>query len=273
MSYWERLFTADDTNLTEVKNLKERGPFDFVCRNSETLFVTIGDSWTYGARLDEEDLSDSGFRIKNTYGYTISKHLNTDFLNISVPGINNLWMIEKLELLIKNVSDYKNVRVILMMTEYGREFNTNFDMDPKLNQIYKNCNSAYEVIKSTTAHYSNRIEKCSSNKVKIDIFTNYVSNIYKNGKQTNWLEILCNKKLSDCYTIGSWVIPKFEHLVDHNQDVKKTDLKKELLNMMELAEKRFDIIYNTGYNHKSGYGHPNSKGHLKFAEYYLEKHI
>lgn len=269
----QNLFTTDDMNLTEVKNLKERGPYDFVCRDSETLFVTIGDSWTYGFRLNEEDLSDQNFRVKNTYGYIISDRLNADFLNISVPAINNLWMIEKLKLLVKNVNNYKDVQVILMMTEYGREFNTHFDSAPVYTQMYKNCSNAKDVVMKLSNHMSNQIESCKNEKIQIDIFTNYVTNLYKSGMKNSWLEILCNKKLDQCFTIGSWVIPKFEHLVNYNQDVKKTDLKNELLNMMELAEKRFDIIYNTGYNHKSGYGHPNSKGHLKFAEYYLKKHI
>ena len=272
MPNWDNLVTDEDMSLDEVIKLGSRGIYDFVSRNSKKLLVTIGDSWTYGFRLDEEDFSNPDFRLTNTFGFFISEKLNADFLNISVPAINNLWMIKKLEAVCNNVEDYDQVDVILMATEYGREFNTNFDNDPVYTQMYKDCWTAKDVIVALSNHISNRIESCRNKKLKITTFTNYVTNLYQNSTADNWLEILCNKKTSECFTISSWVIPKFEHLVDYNQDVDSTDLKTELLTMIKLAEKRFDLIYNTGYNHKVGYGHPNSKGHLKFAEYFLNQY-
>lgn len=272
MPNWLNLVTDQDKGLEEVIKLGSRGCYDFVSRNSKKLLVTIGDSWTYGYRLAEEDLADPHFRSSNTFGYLISNEFNADFLNISVPAINNLWMIKKLEAVCKNVEDYNQVDVIVMATELGREFNTDFDMDPVYTQLYKDCWTAKDVIVALSDHVSNRIESCRNEKIKIHTFTNYVTNLYKKGSTDNWLEILCDTKVSECYAIGSWVIPKFEHLVDYNQAIDPTDLKTELLTMMELAEKRFKLIYNTGYNHKAGYGHPNSKGHLKFAEYFINQY-
>ena len=272
MSNWSKVLINEDYNLDEVKRILPRGAYDFVSNNSKKLLVTIGDSWTYGDRLAEENPADKDFRLKHVYGYLICKELHTDFLNISVPGINNLWMVKKLELLCQNVEHYDQVNIIFMATEYGREFNTSFDLDPVYTQMYKGCATAKDVVVELENHVSDRIEMCRSDKIKIYTFTNYVTNLYKKSNPVNWLEILCNNKVEECYTIGSWVIPKFEALVDFNSDCNTTELKTELLTMMELAEKRFDIIYNTGYNHKNGYGHPNSKGHAKFADYFITQY-
>ena len=194
MPNWDNLVTDEDMSLDEVIKLGSRGIYDFVSRNSKKLLVTIGDSWTYGFRLDEEDFSNPDFRLTNTFGFFISEKLNADFLNISVPAINNLWMIKKLEAVCNNVEDYDQVDVILMATEYGREFNTNFDNDPVYTQMYKDCWTAKDVIVALSNHISNRIESCRNKKLKITTFTNYVTNLYQNSTADNWLEILCNKK-------------------------------------------------------------------------------
>ena len=41
--------TPSNSHYTEVTNC-----FDFVDRNSDTLVVTVGDSWTWGADLDSD---------------------------------------------------------------------------------------------------------------------------------------------------------------------------------------------------------------------------
>ena len=75
--------TPSNSHYTEVTNC-----FDFVDRNSDTLVVTVGDSWTWGADLD------SDLRLQQVYGNLVSHHLSADFLNLGQSGSNNFFIAE-----------------------------------------------------------------------------------------------------------------------------------------------------------------------------------
>lgn len=276
------MFDSRDNELEEVVNLGERGCFDFVDNGSQTLTVTIGDSWTFGWRLSEEVDGDqetkNRHRVSNTFGWHISQHKNSDYLNISVPACNNLWMAEKFCGFVQIVDQlgYDHVEVIMMMTEYGREFHTDFDFAPEYGKIYQNCRSAYDVAMGLSQHIISLLEQHQHRRVSLTVATNYVDNLYPpstiNYLERSWLEVLVDRKLdSRCLVVGSWVIPKFENLKEYNAGVDRAELTKELEEIVDQAQDRLNIIYNTGFNHRTGYGHPNSVGHRKFAEYYLQQ--
>ena len=72
---------SSDFNLEQVVKLSTRGPYDLLENNSNILLVTIGDSWTYGARLSEEFPADPDRgRIEHCYGYQLAQYLKADFL-------------------------------------------------------------------------------------------------------------------------------------------------------------------------------------------------
>ena len=98
--------------------------FDFVDRNSDTLVVTVGDSWTWGADLD------SDLRLQQVYGNLVSHHLSADFLNLGQSGSNNFFIAERVEELgrILHQIDYTTVYLICTFTETGRSFNSHHDV-------------------------------------------------------------------------------------------------------------------------------------------------
>lgn len=266
-------FTIYDAELPEVVKLGGRGCFDFVDRESDNLLITMGDSWTYGARLDEES-DDADFRLQNTFGNQISEQMKADFLNVAVPGINNLWLVEKLEALCKQlkISPYNQIHIVCMFTETGREFLSDFDLDPKYNDIYRKCITVNDVIVAMAKHINSRLNLCRSPNTHIHVFTNYVDNIYENSYNISWLEILLDRAVSNtCGMVGSWVIPKFEELAQFNSEINKDVLKNELVELMDKAQERLNLVYNTGYNYKVAYGHPMSTGHKKFADYFISQ--
>jgi hypothetical protein len=276
------IFDQRDNDLQEVVNLGARGCFDFVDLGSRTLTVVIGDSWTFGWRLPEEVDGDeetkNHHRVSNTFGWHISQQKNSDYLNISVPACNNIWMAEKFCRLVQIVDDlkYDHVEVIMMMTEYGREFHTDFDFAPDYGKIYQKCNSVYDVARGISQHIIALLEQHQHSRVSLTLATTYVDNLYPPSKinymERSWLEVLVDRKLeSQCLVVGSWVIPKFENLKEYNVEVDRIKITKELEEIVDQAQRRLDIIYNTGFNYQTGYGHPNSAGHRKFADYYLER--
>ena len=132
----EQTFVSD-YSLPEV--IKHKRLYDFVPRDSDTLFVSIGDSWTYGYRLDDE-----GDRVSLTYGHYVSEILNADFLNLAVPATSNCWMLKKYQQLcsIADKLPYKEIKVFITLTEYGREILTDDDWDEQLNANYKTAETA-----------------------------------------------------------------------------------------------------------------------------------
>lgn len=264
---------SKDFNLEESKH---RGPFDFVSRDSKNLFVTIGDSWTYGWRLsDEVDTDKDFYRVDHCYGGIISKMLGWDFLNLSIPAVSNLWMAKKYQEICENARllKYNRIKVFITLTEYGREFWTDVDnSEPEIFQKYKNCQTVVDISCAISNHVSEMLS-ITNDVVELDIGINYVSNLYPSKLEIlpqSWLEVLKNQPIDEfCAVVGSWVIPKYKNLVEVNPTVNRLQLANDIEQMIDESNHRLDIIYNTGFNHKVGYGHPNSQGHALWAKYIM----
>lgn len=267
-----------DFALEEVKKIKGR-LYDFVPSASRRLFVSIGDSWTYGARLSEENANNDQYRVSHCYGALISQALGADFLNLAVPAINNLWMISKYLQLV-NIADilpYDSIDVFVTLTESGREVSTDFDLDPVLNDAYRQATTPKQVAQALANYESGRILANPHPKITLHLGCNYVTNIYPESLQSffmprTWLEVLLDRNIEDeCFVVGSWVIPKYRNILSYNSNVDQSAVLQEMTDMIERGERRLDLVYNTGFNYRAGYGHPNSQGHAKWAGYILSQ--
>lgn len=272
---------SSDFNLDMVIKMGQRGAYDLIETNSDTLLVTIGDSWTYGARLDEEfpDDPERG-RIEHCYGYHLAQHLKADFLNYSIPGANNLWMIDRYRTIceLAEQSDYKNIIVFIGLTEYGREISTDFDLDPALNDLYRLAKTPRDLAVALSQHITNQLLSTHNPKIKLVLGLNYINNIYPTELAPYfvdkiWLECILGKTLdTECLTVGTWAIEKFKLLTkEFNPQADHTVALNEVISMIDRGEKRLNLIYSSNHNHKEGYGHPNSIGHKIWADYILTK--
>lgn len=108
-------------------------PYDYVDRGSDTLLVTIGDSWTWGAGIDggikdAETMTkqENTFRVNNLYGNIISRDRDWNWLNLGIYSAGNQWIANKvfelraLEPLLK----FKKIVVMCVLTSVGRWFYT-----------------------------------------------------------------------------------------------------------------------------------------------------
>jgi hypothetical protein len=267
-----------DFALEEVQKIKGR-LYDFVPTGSRRLFVSVGDSWTYGARLAEEDANNHQYRVSHCYGSLIGQALGADFLNLAVPGINNLWMINKyLQLVdIADILPYDSIDVFVTLTESGREIGTDFDLDPILNDGYRQATTPRQVAQALANYEATRILANLHPKVTLHLGCNYVTNIYPESLQPffmprTWLEVLLDRNIKDeCFVVGSWVIPKYRDMLSYNSSVDQSVVLQEMTDMIERGQRRLDLVYNTGFNYRTGYGHPNSQGHAKWASYILSQ--
>lgn len=278
---FDQITESDIPLLHELNDLYkfdmlDRGPYDLVESSKSKLLVTIGDSWTYGARLSEEfnDLPES--RVENCFGAQIAKDLQADLVNLSIPGSNNLWMARHYADVcrIAEKIDYDEIFVFVTLTEFGREISSQFDLDPVLNDKYRRAQGARDMAVALAEYTADIFLSNQHPKVKLALGVNYVNNIYPSRLQkyfvkNSWLECLLNRPFDqEALAIMSWVIEKFKLLPkEFNANIDHAKFTTECLEWIEQAHNRINLIYNTGYNYKVGYGHPNSQGHKIWAEY------
>jgi lysophospholipase L1-like esterase len=134
-------FSIADSNsswYTEPTNT-----YDFADRNSNTLVVTIGDSWTWGNDMgtathlirgtDYAETSAhkeiNAHRLNNCYGNVVAQALAADWLNLSISAVSNFWIAERAEELARIVPEleYNRIVVVCTFSGVGRWFNTRYD--------------------------------------------------------------------------------------------------------------------------------------------------
>lgn len=261
-----------------------KNPYDFVSRNSDTLLITIGDSWTWGADLTQvkhkgthiDRLADDEYRLNNVYGGVLSTRLGSDFLNLGESGSGNYYVLEKLQELkcIVDQLEYKRIIVVCVLTEAAREFDSLYDRKV---DYYKwlSANTDYDMfLKFINSNISQQILELGLN-VELYFSTNFVDPIGFECVQDQflsrtWLQTWCDYKgllYSDtCYFVSPWIFEKLENIFTICPDLDRTEYLKWSTHALESANKRAAMCKQDNVN----FGqllHPLAEGHRVWAEY------
>jgi len=120
------LVTDDNIKPMHIQIPAEHTEFH-VIRNSDTLFVNVGESWTYGEALENIGTGIGKFNFRNQlqgcFGPRIAEVMGWDLYQFAIPGNCNLYMHLDLARILRHVATlgYKKVYVSMQMTEPGRE--------------------------------------------------------------------------------------------------------------------------------------------------------
>jgi len=256
-----------DYRTGTVRPFLKHNTFDSVYRDKSSLVVTIGDSWSFGGSLwhllPENSTSDqiNKFRVDSVFGNQLSQMLQADWINISLPAMSNLWMAEqtvRLNAILKTLP-YTKIYIVIALTEVGREL-----------VFYKGAK--FKNINNLVSELSKQVENCIlscawDHRCKLIMARTYVNDTYPNLKSSmlssSWLEVLIDKPFSDNCVFLSMVLDYIEQFIDYPD-------KKELLQVLESAEKRIELLESSKYNIQiPGYKHPTPEGHKLFANYIL----
>ena len=96
-------------------------------RDSDTLVIAVGDSWTWGDSLGKIDFDngiydDYEHRTTHIYGRLIADKMDADFLNVAKCGGWNSEIFDNLKKSLLSVRDnYKKIYVFVTLTEICRE--------------------------------------------------------------------------------------------------------------------------------------------------------
>lgn len=258
--------------------------FDFINRNSRTLFVTIGDSWTWGADLTPTQ--DWKYRIDNVYGNVVANHIGADFLNLAVGGSSNLWITEQFERLVAVESslNYDNIICVITLTEVGREFDSQWDRSIDYlawtNQNITTSDSYYKWLAFINKLSAQRINIAADNssKIKLHVGTNFADHIGLECVSNylmphTWIELFAPETgqviNSSCYVASRWVVDRFENILKINPALDRFVFLEWMIKIMDSAHIRLNVISHPDYFKRIH--HPVSSGHRCWAGYIIKQ--
>lgn len=276
-----------------------------ILKGSDTLLVTLGDSWTWGNNLEN--------RNEESYGKLLSTALNADWVNIAKCGCSNFWILDKLyKLLAANTVDiiteisYNNIKAINWPTyeqflidqpkKLYDELREVCSYDVYEHEIIKNYKNLYIVITlSETGRefndmaapynlqsiddYLKRIEQTfftkvknliEKNDVKIVIGRNFSIN-YPNTvayymMDKNWIEIASNRNFSNILHYGPISGIGLNFLHSHPA-VSHLNAKEYFI---QQTDKVAEVIEFLATHELFIRKYPNPKAHKLWANYILQ---
>lgn len=233
---------------------------------TDTLLITIGESWTWGESLEEKGLD----RLKTIFGYHLSNMLNAQWQNIALSGASNAWIAKQYNDCINKTYDYKNVIIVCTLTEVGRDFNVpEFDN----NRNYFADLEVTETLQDVQNLQSKWVETQFAKFKYTSLFaTNFVDSNYPNlpTLDKSWIDLIGEhigiKPPTNTYTVNSWAFDKLLTATNF----KNYDYEvwiKSVLQEFKKAEALTEWLINSPLNFKVGSKHPTPEAHYLWAEY------
>ena len=266
-------------------------PYDYVDRGSDTLLVTIGDSWTWGSGIcnsnndavtitqDQDD-----FRRNHIYGNLISKEKKWNWLNLGFYAQGNQWMLHKIWELRALVPflQFKKIIVMVNFTSTGRWFNTWQDsMTDYKKNFQTNKMTSPDDFENFFVELNRKmlgqikLLTRSTDNIRLLVSTNAVDHCgFDILEQDQVIPLPWYRLLSDVDLAGTFVdLFCLKHLQNVENVLANSDQKfafqKWMMDKIAQAEKQEHMINHM--NHVSpDKVHPNHIGHRIWAEYILK---
>ena len=267
-------------------------PYDYVDRDSDTLLVTIGDSWTWGSgicnvynnavRITKEQ---NNFRLDHLYGNLISKEKNWNWLNFGFYSQGNQWIADKVFELRRLVPhlQFKNIILVCVLTGTARWFNTwqdsltnykDFFEKNKMTTITDFENFLLDLNRNILGQIKLLVQ--SADNIRLLVGTNAVDHCGFDVLETEeiiptpWYKLLSKTELGGI----SVDIDSIKYLINlenllYNND-QKTAFQKWMMEKIDQAEKQNAMLGQMDHVSFDPY-HPDHHGHRKWADYILEQ--
>lgn len=253
--------------------------FNFISRDSRTLVVTVGDSWTWGSDISQSNYDDQ-FRIEHVYGNVIANKVNADWLNLGLSASSNFWatgMVEELGRVIP-VLEYDKIYVFCIFTGVGRWFHTQYDRHINYREwASTNITCADDFYKLLLLHNHECVSRISTtlnsfNHVVLNFGTNFVDpigfdNVPAHSRLARpWYQVMdcADDVVSPICIDGIKALLRMPEVITDAQCL--TYFKEWMLEQIPKAEKRNAMLTDSS---KFRNYHPLKEGHAQWAEYVI----
>lgn len=250
--------------------------FDSEISNNKTLLITIGDSWTWGDELDPEH------RKNQCFGNILAKRKNSDWLNLSVPGLGNQYI----GMLMQELSDmpwlikYTHIDIIIVLTEIGRDFDGWFDRDVDYAKWLRSNISQPEDYTEFLAFINNRVcQQIIESHKKITnsrllVATNFIDpvgfeDLSGSMVEKSWFDVLEPNLEHPCYFVSSYIFQKLRGVLDMEWSLDSMIFDEWANLNTDRALKRISILENSKMLFPRR--HPTVESHEIWADYLYQK--
>lgn len=293
--------TLDQTNFAKFftpvgplhSHHKEHiNPYNYIDRGSDTLLVTIGDSWTWGSGINDgyvdavnSTAQQTKFRLDNLYGNIISKEKEMNWLNLGFYSAGNQWITNKVFELraLTPLLNFKKIIVLVMWASTGRWFNTwqdsmtdyrKFFRENKMTEVNDYENFFIELNRKLLRDI---ILLCSSDtRIKLLVGTNSVDHSGFDVLHEDqiilspWYQLLSSTHLGGISVDfeGVKYLQSMEILL-HNSD-QRMAFQKWMQEKIDQAEIQNEMLSNMQHVAQDK-SHPDHQGHKKWADYILKE--
>jgi hypothetical protein len=275
----EQYFTVankENSWLPEPTNL-----YNFVSRDSDTLLVTIGDSWTWGADLAPHKSRDD-HRIKHVFGNVLADSMASDWLNLAIPAQGNFWiasMVQELANIVPKLQ-YKKIILVCVFTGVGRWFNTKFDVDlDYISWFRHNIRSHKDFDKLLVMFNQTCVTRIldsikSFDHVELKIGTNFVDHLGFEQLAMHqvlpmpWYQVLGLQDTETVYTCVYY--NRLSTAVEFIDPVYHSEFKQWFLDMYDKSNHRLAVMESS--KEFKNY-HPSEHGHRLWADYVQQQLI
>lgn len=298
-SLFEKLTLFEDQRF--LNNIKSFNPYYFKNRNSNRLTVTLGDSWTWGSdvagyqdflahqpidwKISNGVASNiNSKRLKQTYGNILSQEIQSDWLNLGIPGAGNT----KIAKLVQNLSNvipylhYDRILIVVTLTEVGRWFNTQEDTHLDHAQLLQQLHSPDQLLEKLNQSVINQITNCLKNfsQVQLLVGTNFVDAIGLDSLQpdqrldTPWYQLLQVSYDRPVYCATAWAWLNFARSIEDKLIPPELHLmfKSWIAEVSDYSYVVQQQLHQSPYFNQNSiyFDHPTSDGHKIWAEYILK---
>ena len=249
-----------NSHFTESTNC-----FDFVDKSSDSLLVTVGESWTWGSFLKN--------RLDEVFGNLVSTHFGWDWLNLAQPGSSNFFIAERVEELAKiaHQLEYKSIMIVCVFTEVGRGFDSHHDLHIDYVTWFRDNISSSDdfdkFLEMLNRNCVDRILASADNKFQVVFGSNFVNNLGLPADKTldqPWFRLLGQQCDSNCYA-GTTAVGRLKNvsqfLPPQAQDLYKT----WFIDMVSRAQQTDRVEKYSGHMR-----HPDLHGNHLWANYIIE---
>jgi hypothetical protein len=233
-------------------------PYHYANRGRSSLLITVGESWTYGDSIGQtkvrEGRDDTEYRLEHIYGNIISDAMQSDWINLALPGGSNYLMLSWLRDLLKQDFKYDTITCIITLTESGRHEDRVW-FDNSLTELQAVLNTmvlrTYDAIDQLQIDYPG---------IKFISAHNFTDSADSRPIEKTWIEVMTRQSVqNDTFILISDYIGYLNH------DKKFSDV----LDVIDRASARLDILDQCEYCNREDSRHPTEQGHAMWAEYLI----
>jgi len=245
--------------------------YEWLKRGKPSLLITIGESWTWGDSLGDQ-------RLEKVYGRQLADRLDTDWLNIARCGESNLWIADHYADVCDQIPtwEYTDVKIVLTLTEIGREFNGDRDHERVYTELLSGVETFDQFLDTLSELVAQRIRP-GLNQYPTWIGTNFIDSNYNLPLvDCTWLDLIADatgqKKHQDrTLVVGSWVYERFDAVFEFNPTIERSAWRKSILNHMDRSSYVTELLMASSLNYKRATKHPTPQGHQLWADYLYQK--